>query len=624
MARSTQADDRERIARCVEASARRAWAVAYALLRDRDEAFDAVQQACLVLARKPHAIPTGDAWPWFGVVVANEARNLRRKRRPQTNRLDEGEPMPLPASRDPDPLAAAQLGEAQAQLRAALEHLPPKEREAVYLTHVAGMSQVAAAKALGRPRATVSLHARRGVARLETLLSRPAPHLARALALVPLVGPPGGLGGATSAWTQAALGALPTTAAVTSTTLGAAAVMTSKTAWIVSLTAALGLGVLGGRYIVPAAPPEPTVRKAVAADDDMHADPGVGDAVPLEGRGADALRLAQQLHDARLALARARTHADALERELASRGDALAAASGPVFTFGTVGTLDAIRTANWKEMGTAARAVEASVLEIFKRTERGEPVPKSLYLSLQENVEKMRKYEYRTVDKIPTSAKHNGEITHPITVANLLAAILSEVGLPLDDTQVDDINRLGNTFDKAHEALQRRFGSHTPRVRRILEEYRLKGRFCEDLKQVLTAAQREAVVNPETEGLAGLDLHDPTLMILHTSPVLTGAGRAEVGAKLKAILARKFAVASADMDSLDAAVESWLGRVEGILSPVSKQHAKHYSYEQGLAAGEATALLYDRMLRDVPLSDAARQALLDDFAFYVPRIVRAP
>ncbi|MDJ0974445.1 MAG: sigma-70 family RNA polymerase sigma factor [Planctomycetota bacterium] len=625
MAGITRADHRTRIEQCVDGCARRAWAVAFALLRDRDEAFDAVQQACLVLARKPEAIPQGSPWPWFGVVVANEARNIRRKRRPQTNRLDEGVPMSLPPSRDPDPVAAAQLGETEARLREALDALPPKEREAVYLTHVAGMSQVAAAEALDRPRATVSLHARRGVARLEAHLARPASRLTRALALVPLVSPPGGWSGATSAWTQAALGALPATAAVTSTTLGAATVMTSKTVWIVSLTAALGLGVLGGRYVMPATAPSSETQTANAPDADMRADAAGTDAAPLEGRGVENVEtLRQKLHDARMALARARTHADTLERALEAKRDPLAVKTGPVFTFGSLGQLEAIREANWREMATAARAVEGGVLEIFKRTEKGEAVPKALYLTLQENVEKMRKYEYRTIDKIPTSAKHNGELTHPITVANLLAAILSEVGLPLDDTQVADINRLGNAFDKAYEGLVRRFDADTPRVRRILEEYRLKGRFREDLKQVLTASQREAVVNPETEGLAGLDLHDPTLMILHTSPVLTGADRAEVGAKLKTVLAKKFAVGADDAGTLDAAVEAWLGGVARILEPVDKLRVKHYSYEQGLAAGEATALLYDRMLRDVPLTDAARKALLDDFAFYVPRLIRTP
>ncbi len=113
-------------------------------------------------------------------------------------------------------------------------------------------------------------------------------------------------------------------------------------------------------------------------------------------------------------------------------------------------------------------------------------------------------------------------------------------------------------------------------------------------------------------------------MILHSSPILIGADRSEVGKKLKGVLTKKLHLSASDAAALDDAVDAWLGNVSAILEPVDKTRVKHYSYADGLAAGEATALLYDRILRDVTLSPEDRKTLLDDFAFYVPRLVRAP
>ena len=159
------------VARC----GRSAWTVAWSLLRDRDEAHDAVQQAFLVAARKLDRLPRDDPWPWFAVVVAHEARNLRRKRRPLTNSLPETAAMsprePAVSSFDPrssdpsstDPSRVAERRDNVRQLQSALDRLPAEERDAIALTHLAGMTHALAADALDVPRQTVSARVQRGL-----------------------------------------------------------------------------------------------------------------------------------------------------------------------------------------------------------------------------------------------------------------------------------------------------------------------------------------------------------------------------------------------------------------------------------------------------------------------------
>jgi hypothetical protein len=286
-----------------------------------------------------------------------------------------------------------------------------------------------------------------------------------------------------------------------------------------------------------------------------------------------------------------------------------------------MGSLPAVREANWSEMASASQTVTDALRAIQGYRDRGEQAPQEVYLRLQENVERMRKYEYRTIGKMPTDAKHNGEYTHPITLANLMAAILSAASLPLDDAQITRINELGLAFESEFARMRERQPEGTPRVARMLAEYRLKGRFTDDILAVLTTEQRLEVVDPETKGLAGLDLHNPTLMILHTSPVITGASIDEIAGKLRRMLAAKLSLAESELSALDGPLEAWRNDVRAMLKPVPEARVRHYSYEDGDAAGRATVALTRRLLDEVPLSETARSDLVDDYAIYIPRLV---
>lgn len=617
-----------RLESLVRTCGRRAWSVAWALLRDGHEAHDAVQQAFLVAARKADRIPHDDPWPWFSVVVAHEARNLRRKRRPlASGSLLETDPAMTP--REPsasDPSLLSERRDDARHVQASMDALPASERDAVALVHLAGMSHATAAEALGIPRQTVSARVQRGMDGLGRELGRPPTSVAGSLALLPIAAPPCGWDAALASWTQNALTALGTTTAAT-TAIGSLTLMSSKTLLAVSLTAAVGLGFLGGHVATThpfdGGPGASTADVALAPQDAEAFGPGPSSLPnpsldPGSGRlGAEMERLHRDNAELRRQLAEVATQNEGLQKRLAAHP----AAQGPTFTFGKAGALPAIREANWSEMAQSSMIVGSSVHKILAQKEAGEPVPKEVYLALQENVERMRKYEYRTIGKMPTAAKHNGEFTHPITIANLVAAMLASAGKPLTDPQVVRIEALGLRFEREFATQRERHPAGTPRVARMLAEYRLKGRFTADLAEVLDAEQRAVAYDPATRGVAGLDLHDPTLMILHTSPVIAGANVDEIASKLSALLARKLDLDDAAAEALERPLDAWRADVRGLLVAVPASRLKHYTYAQGEIAGEATVRLVTRLLSELELGAEVRQALLGDFAIYVPRVV---
>ena len=618
---------RHRLEACVQHCARRAWSVAYGLLRNREDAFDAVQQAFVVAARKPDRIPADDPWPWFGVVVAHEARNLRRKKRPATNLPHGGDGVD---PRDPDhgdPLGAYERAERRLRLREALDALPRPQREAIVLTHIAGLTHAAAAEALGIPRQTLSTHVQTGRARLARVLQRDPAGIGTALAVLPVTAPPGGWGVATDLWTRTAVGALGTGTAAVTTAAGGLALMSTKALLVLTVSAALGIGFLGGHVVsdpgeggggqAPTTPSQMLQAEADAPGDG----PALSGAPALDEASAAALR--EENRVLRETVQRLTTETTRLRAAARDPAEAEEADTGAVFTFGAAGRLPAVREANWGEMAEASQAVTAAMLEILEHKRAGTKPPKATLLRVQENVERMRTYEYRTIDKIPSAAKHNGEFTHPITVANLLAAILADADAPLSEEQVARIQKLGSAFDEAFSSLRARYVADTPRVQRILDEYRLKGRFHEDLIAVLSEAQAAKVVNPRTSGIAGLDLYGPTLMILHTSPVLAGKTPDAIRTQLRAVLAKKLQLDEETATRLEAPLQSWIQQIEPLLEPVAQAQAAHYTYEQGALAGAATVALYARLLDELPLDEQGRTIILQDVAIYIPRLIRS-
>jgi len=624
------------VERCARACAEPAWRLACAMLRDPHEAFDAVQQAFLVAARKPDAVPAGDPWPWFRVVVAHEALNLSRKRRPSVG-LAGADPdelaMDTPDPRTPTPSDALAATEEARRVSHAVEALASPEREAVLLVHVAEFSHAAAAEVLGVARQTVTERARRGLETLGRRLGKPAGATTGALALLPIAAPPRGFEAATHTWVQTAMGGGASgvgaaTAALPA--LGGQAMAASNVGWSIGLLAAAGLGFFGGGATKGLGFFASSSEEAIAAR--TPAAVGVSEAGGASGGGgtqapdlaapatagtgtldpAASLRQDNERLAARVA---------ALEQELAARPKALAA-KGPTFTFGSFGKLDAVREADWATLGSASKVVGDAIVEILRHADAGTEVPKDVYLRLQENVEKMRTYEYRTIDRIPTSAKHNGELTHPITATNLLASTLEQAGKPLSPAQVAEFERLGVAFDDEFTRLRATWDATIPRARRVLDEVRAKGRFMDALWNLLTDDQKPLWIDPALRGVASVDLYDPTLMIIHTSPVVTGAAAAEMRPKLLALLRPKVGVAAdATAPRLEAAVDQFLARATKGLEPVTRARARHYTFAQAVAAGEASVELVETLLRDPELATEKRGELFDDPSWYVPRIV---
>ncbi|MBI2425128.1 MAG: sigma-70 family RNA polymerase sigma factor [Candidatus Hydrogenedentes bacterium] len=170
--------DRAAFGALVKAYQRRAYAIAYGFVGNREDALELAQDA---FARAYQAMPRFDTsmpfYPWLYRIIKNSSLNFlkKRKRRGESS-LDsmmESGFDAIDAQRTPD--AQVELDDVQFAVRAALTKLSPEQREIIRLRHFLEMSYGEIAEALAIPQGTVMSRLHGARKRLKSIIEESAP-----------------------------------------------------------------------------------------------------------------------------------------------------------------------------------------------------------------------------------------------------------------------------------------------------------------------------------------------------------------------------------------------------------------------------------------------------------------
>jgi RNA polymerase sigma-70 factor (ECF subfamily) len=187
-----QAGDMGAFRRLVERNERRAFAVAFALLRDENDAREIVQEAFLRAFKSLDSFKgTSAFFTWVYRIITNLSIDLKRKPGRQVVDLDESRLSADEASVDfpalgrsgTNPADDVRRTEIAGRLQVALDALPPYHRAVIVLREVDGMSYEEMAQAMGVSKGTIMsrlFHARQKLQRaladcyVEQIGERPA------------------------------------------------------------------------------------------------------------------------------------------------------------------------------------------------------------------------------------------------------------------------------------------------------------------------------------------------------------------------------------------------------------------------------------------------------------------
>jgi RNA polymerase sigma-70 factor (ECF subfamily) len=141
--------------------------VAFAMLRDRDAARDAVQEAFIKAYRALGRFELGRSFrPWFLQILRNQCRDMLRRRKAglDVERIDAVMAERLPGGFDPE--RDRRRTEAAEVLWQALGRISPDHREVLVMKELQGLNYAEIAEAVAIPEGTVAsrlFHARRAL-----------------------------------------------------------------------------------------------------------------------------------------------------------------------------------------------------------------------------------------------------------------------------------------------------------------------------------------------------------------------------------------------------------------------------------------------------------------------------
>ena len=151
----------------------RVFGICLRMLRDRDMALDAVQETFINVFRKADRYKAEAAFStWLYRLAANHVVDRGRRARRERGRVEMPEQV---VDTSPGADAGVESAERVAVLRAAIQELDTRYREALFLVYVEGLKVDEAARMLEIPEGTVKTRLMRGRQALKKILARRHP-----------------------------------------------------------------------------------------------------------------------------------------------------------------------------------------------------------------------------------------------------------------------------------------------------------------------------------------------------------------------------------------------------------------------------------------------------------------
>jgi RNA polymerase sigma-70 factor, ECF subfamily len=141
------------------------------LMRNEQDAQDAVQEAYLRAFRFFPGFRGGDARAWLMKIVRNTCYTCLRANRPMQDATEFDETLRAPDSQTPNPEQVALQNDSDSSVRQAVESLPSGFREVLILREIEGMSYKEIAEITGMPTGTVMSSLSRARGRLRQTLT---------------------------------------------------------------------------------------------------------------------------------------------------------------------------------------------------------------------------------------------------------------------------------------------------------------------------------------------------------------------------------------------------------------------------------------------------------------------
>lgn len=451
--------------------------------------------------------------------------------------------------------------------------------------------------------------------------------------LLPLIAMPTLVTGAAAATTAATPTATTASTTATATTVGTAAttpaLLTATGGTLIMNKIIIGVGLIGvaiagiavGRYATTATAEAPKEQVQQVASPELAALEEerlqLADQVTALTEERDAERARMQELQAQLVALQEQV----AQGEAAVLAEAAANKPKPIpVSFGKYAELEGVKNADWDRMAEAVEVMTDLFLDMIAREAEGLDPPEGFAQTIGRENSQLVKYIGGVGGELPTQSAVNGEYTHPLTLTNLLGAMLERAEVGFTDAQLERVTAYGEAYEAEYDRLQESYDERTHQQLRVLDEVRLKQRTMAQVEDEMTDAQRDVAIAPELHGAQQADVTSPVLMLMMTVNPYVQDSPEQIRTALPVLIGQGYDIQPETLTGMEPAYDRYMQDVASILTPIPADEAQHYRLNEAVIAGEAYATLLDALLAHPAVDSAKQEQIRQNPGWFVPRV----
>lgn len=293
----------------------------------------------------------------------------------------------------------------------------------------------------------------------------------------------------------------------------------------------------------------------------------------------------------------------------------------PLVKFGKHADIKEIREANYEDAADANRKIMPALERILKAVAEGkEPDPADSTEISNQNA-RLQELAFKIIKKLPTNSPGNGEYTHPLNIANLIAHALKAAGKPLSEAQIARMAELGNQYEADYDRVQATYNENTLRLERLIDEADLKQRFYDGVVALLEQDQRDVIVSPLTYNRVRLDFYSPGLMLQGSAAPLHLTTRDDLRAELLKLAAKTWKLDLALLEGQGAVFDAYFNDLGDFLEPMAQAKAEELFTPDCIRCGRAQIKAMKAIINNLSLDRDAAKVMRSDIHVYMPRVV---
>ena len=288
--------------------------------------------------------------------------------------------------------------------------------------------------------------------------------------------------------------------------------------------------------------------------------------------------------------------------------------------FGKVAELDAVKDAEWTGMAEAVSTMNSLFLELLESQKKGQSPSGDWQAKVADQNTRLLEFALKLIGKVPTNGSGNGEFTHPLIAANLMAALLENGGSPLTDKQKAAIAEMGGAYEEQYGKFQNEYSGDTPKIEKLVDEIDLRRSTMDGFLGLLTPEQRSLAAPADLHDRLGVDLFSPLLMAMASLRPQNMDSAESFRSAMPKVFAGKYGLDDAQAAQAAVLFDGWYRDVEGMLEPGAGDQGIGVQGSKILGSAQAQLKLVKGLLGLPGLSESSRTALLNESSWVLPGV----